>query len=39
MHTPQDSEGVITVQGNAKLQAEPSIFSLPFDLLSELNTA
>ena len=38
MRTPQGGEGVITVPGNAKLQAEPLIFLLPFNLLCALNT-
>ena len=38
MRTPQDSESVITVQGNAKLRAKSHIFLLPFNLLSAMNT-
>ena len=38
MRTPQDSECVVTVQGNAKLQVEHPFYLLPFNLLSELNT-
>ena len=37
MRTPQDSEGVNTVQINGKLQGEPP-FLVAIELLSALNT-